>query len=126
MLEEFDFTISHRPGKAQDHVDSLSRLPLSPRVAVIHSKEKEVKEIITQLHRATHAGADATYQLLRQHYPGIGKKKWCQQVVAECQGCQFGKDYRKKHAPKGHIQTEGPWEMVSVDVVGPLPENQGK
>ena len=94
ILEEFDFTISHRPGKAQGHVDGLSRLPLPPRVAIVQSKEEEVKEIIRKLHQATHAGATATYQLLRQHYPGVGTRKWCQQVVAECQGCQFGKDYK--------------------------------
>ena len=27
-LEEYDFTVRHRPGKAQTHVDGLSRLPV--------------------------------------------------------------------------------------------------
>ena len=27
-LEEFDFPVHHRPGKAQTHVDGLSRLPV--------------------------------------------------------------------------------------------------
>ena len=27
-LEEYDFTVKHRPGKSQTHVDGLSRLPV--------------------------------------------------------------------------------------------------
>ena len=50
VLEEFDFTISHRPGKAQGHVDGLSRLPLTPQVAHVKTTEAEAKEIIRQLH----------------------------------------------------------------------------
>ena len=29
-LEEYDFTLRHRPGKVQTHVDGLSRLPVGP------------------------------------------------------------------------------------------------
>ena len=29
-LEEYDFTVHHRPGKVQTHVDGLSRLPVGP------------------------------------------------------------------------------------------------
>ena len=29
-LEEYDFTVRHRPGKIQPHVDGLSRLPVGP------------------------------------------------------------------------------------------------
>ena len=29
-LEEYDFTVKHRPGKSQTHVDGLSRLPIDP------------------------------------------------------------------------------------------------
>ena len=29
-LEEYDFTVKHRPGKSQTHVDGLSRLPVDP------------------------------------------------------------------------------------------------
>ena len=29
-LEEYDFTVKHCPGKAQTHVDGLSRLPVDP------------------------------------------------------------------------------------------------
>ena len=29
-LEEYDFTVKHRPGKVQTHIDGLSRLPVDP------------------------------------------------------------------------------------------------
>ena len=29
-LEEYDFTVRHRPGKVHSHVDGLSRLPVGP------------------------------------------------------------------------------------------------
>ena len=29
-LEEYDFTVKHRHGKSQTHVDGLSRLPVDP------------------------------------------------------------------------------------------------
>ena len=29
-LKEYDFTVRHRPGKIQTHVDGLSRLPVGP------------------------------------------------------------------------------------------------
>ena len=34
---------------------------------------------------------------------------------------QLGKDYKTQHNPKGHINSSGPWETVSIDIVGPLP-----
>ena len=42
-------------------------------------------------------------------------------MVWTCPECQLGKDYKAQHVPKGHINSPGPWETVSIDVVGPLP-----
>ena len=33
----------------------------------------------------------------------------------------MGKDYKQRHEPKGHIESSGPWEVVSIDIVIPLP-----
>ena len=30
-------------------------------------------------------------------------------------------DYKAQHGLKGHINSPGPWETVSIDIVGPLP-----
>ena len=56
-LEEFDFTVHHRPGKAQIHVDGLSRLP----VEQAPPKEEETALVIQPLadkaaaHQAVHS-----------------------------------------------------------------------
>ena len=42
-------------------------------------------------------------------------------MVRTCPECQLGKDYKARHVPKGHINSPGPWETISIDVAGPLP-----
>ena len=66
-LEEYDFTVKHRPGKSQTHVDGLSRLPVGPpppedtllQVRLLEDKE-EARKIARELHSATHLGGHAS------------------------------------------------------------------
>ena len=44
----------------------------------------------------------------------------CQSVVSSCLGCQLGSDYRPKKVPQGQIESVSPWDMLSVDVMGPF------
>ena len=60
-LEEYDFTVRHRPGKAQTHVDGLSRLPVDsapPEDTLLHVRllenEDEARKLAQELHSATH------------------------------------------------------------------------
>ena len=63
VLEEYDFTVKHRPGKAQTHVDGLSRLPVDPappedvllQIRLIENEE-EARKLAQELHSATHLG----------------------------------------------------------------------
>ena len=62
-LEEYDFTVKHRPGKAQTHVDGLSQLPVDPTppkdtLLQIHllENEDEARNLARELHSATHLG----------------------------------------------------------------------
>ena len=74
-LEEYDFTIKHRPGKAQTHVNGLSRLPLDPappedvflHIRLLESEE-EARKLMQELHSATHLGGQALWKLFRDHY----------------------------------------------------------
>ena len=63
-LEDYRFTILHRPGKLQGHVDGLSRLPLeSPTFTLegkIQVKEEEAEEVIKEVHRQGHLGEHKT------------------------------------------------------------------
>ena len=124
-LEDYRFTILHRPGKLQGHVDALSRLPTQNLAFTIEGKiqvpEEKVEAIITEVHRQGHLGEHKTWKAFnRKYYTPQGKQK-CREVVRTCPECQLGKDYKARHVPKGEISSPGPWETVSIDIVGPLP-----
>ena len=62
-LEEYDFTVKYRQGKAQTLVDGLSRLPVNPAppedtLLHIHllESENEAQKLTQELHSATHLG----------------------------------------------------------------------
>ena len=62
-LEEYDFTVRHRPGKIQTHVDGLSRLPVDPAPpedTILHievQNEEEARRLAQELHTAKHTSA---------------------------------------------------------------------
>ena len=124
-LEDYRFTILHRPGKLQGHVDALSRLPTENLLFTIEGKikvpEKKAESIIKEVHRQGHLGEHKTWKAFnRKYFTPAGKQK-CREIVRTCPECQLGKDYKVKHLPKGNINSPGPWETVSIDIVGPLP-----
>ena len=64
-LEEFDFTIHHRPGKDQGHVDGLSHLPVEDApldgeeaalLVQTLTTEEAAWQAALELHHATHVG----------------------------------------------------------------------
>ena len=124
-LEDYRFTILHRPGKLQGHVDALSRLPTENLAFTLEGKiqvpEEKAEAIITEVHRQGHLGEHKTWKAFnRKYYTPLGKQR-CREVVRTCPERQLGKDYKARHVPKGHINSPGPWETISIDIVGPLP-----
>ena len=124
-LEDYRFTILHRPGKLQGHVDALSRLPTENLVFTLEGKikvpEEKAEAVIGEVHRQGHLGENKTWKAFNRKYSTPQGKKKCREVVRTCPECQLGKDYKARHVPKGHINSPGPWETISIDVVGPLP-----
>ena len=61
-LEEYDFTVCHRPEKAQTQVDGLSWLPVGPAPpedTLLHVQvdtDEEAQRLAQELHSATHLG----------------------------------------------------------------------
>ena len=129
-LEEYDFTVRHRPGKVQTHVDGLSRLPVGPAPpedALLHiqvDSEEEARRLAQELHTATHLGGQALWKLFSDRYSHKAGRRICIEVAQSCPQCQKGSDYGHRLKTMGAIQSKGPWDTLSVDIVGPLPADR--
>ena len=124
-LEDYRFTILHRPGKLQGHVDALSRLPTENLMFTLEGKikvpEEKAERVIGEVHRQGHLGENKTWKAFNRKYSTPQGRQKCREVVKTCPECQLGKDYKAQHGLKGHINSPGTWETVSIDIVGPLP-----
>ena len=120
----------HRPGKVQTHVDGLSRLPVGPAPpedALLHIQvdtEEEVRCLAQELHSATHLGGQALWKLFSDRYSHKAGRRVCIEVAQSCPQCQLGSDYGHRLKTMGSIQSKGPWDTLSVDIVGPLPADR--
>ena len=109
----------------QGHVDELSRLPLeSPTFTLegkIQVKEEEAEEVIKGVHRQGHLGEHKTWKAFNRKFITAEGRKKCREIVRTCRECQLGKDYKQRHLPKGTIESSRPWDVVSIDIMGPFP-----
>ena len=127
-LEEYNFTVKHRPGKSQTQVDELSRLPVDPpppEDAILQIRlledEDEAGKIARELHTATHLGGHTLWKLFRDQYSHKAGRRICLETAQSCSQCQLGTDYGHRQKTTGTIQSQGPWDTLSIDIVGPLP-----
>ena len=127
-LEEYDFTVKHRPGKSQTHVDGLSRLPVDlppPKDTILQVRlledEDEARKIARELHTATHLGGHALWKPFRDRYTHKAGRHICLVTAQSCPQCQLGTDYGRRQKTTGTIQSEGHWDTLSIDIVGPFP-----
>ena len=129
-LEEYDYTVRHRPGKVQTHVDGLSRLPVGPAPSedtIFHldiQDEEEARRLAQELHSATHLGGQALWKLFSDRYSHKAGRRICIEVAQSCPQCQRGSDYGHQPKTTGTIESKGPWDTLSVDIVGPLPADR--
>ena len=113
-LEEYDFTVCHCPGKAQTHVDGLSRLPVGPAPpedTLLHVQvhtEEETRKLAQELHSATHLGGQALWKLFSDRYAYKAGRRICIEVAQSCPQCQLGSDYGHHLKTTGTIQSQSP------------------
>ena len=128
-LEEYDYTITYRPGKLQTHVDALSRLPIRSvsftEGGSIKLTQAEAFQLLTRLHNDSHLGKKKLMTLFRKRYacPKLGSLT--EKVVKSCGSCQRAKDYGAVKGSTGKISATAPWELLSLDIAGPFPTFNG-
>ena len=59
-----------------------------------------------------------------KRFLGIQEKALCREVIIECLGCQLGSDCKPRDVPKGKIESTSPWDVLSIDVMGPFVAGQ--
>ena len=76
---------------------------------------------------AGHLGVFKTYELINHYYWWPSQLKDVKAYVKGCFTCQQNKASRQKKATllNPHTPPELPWESISLDIIGPLPESNG-
>ena len=106
-------------------MDALSRLPqanvnlLGANRMTLGTPE-ETKEVPRQLHAGGHLGLKKTLRLFRRRFVGVQEKSLCREVISECLGSQLGSDYKPRDVLKGKIESTSPWNVLSMDIMGPF------
>ena len=83
--------------------------------------EDEARNLARELHSVTHLGGQALWKLFRDRYDYKVGRRICLEVAQICPQCQLGSDYGHRQKTTGAIQSQGPWDTLSIDIVGPLP-----
>ena len=111
-------------------MDGLSRLPVGPAPpedALLHlqvENEEEARRLAQELHTATHLGGQALWKLFSDRYSHKAGRRICIEAAQSCPQCQRGSDYGHRQKTTGTIESKGPWDTLSVDIVGPLPADR--
>ena len=69
-------------------------------------------------------GITKTVAKISERFYWIGIKKDVVKWIGECDRCQRSEKIKTVAPVLKPIKTEGPWQMVGVDLIGPLTESQ--
>ena len=104
--------------------------PAPPEDVLLHlcllETEDETRKLKRELHFATHLGGQALWKLFRDRYDYKAGHRICLEVAQSCPQCQLSSDYGHRQKTTGAIQSQGPWDTLSIDIVVPLPADHRK
>ena len=80
-------------------------------------------EVISSAHAGSHAGQDAVKRRVRAHFWFPGLDNAVQSCLATCHECQIHTRSPFKVPLTSTPIPEHPWDSVSLDLFGPLPDN---
>ena len=124
-LEECDFTVKHGQGKPKPMSMASAGCLLPSEDVLLHLRllenEDEAQKLVKELHSATHLGGQVLWKLFRDRYDYKAGRRICLEVSQSCPQCQLGSDYGHRQKTTGAILSQGPWDTLSIDIVGPLP-----
>ena len=101
--------------------------PAPPEDALLHiqvTSEEETRKLAQELHSATHLGGQALWKLFSDLYSHKARRNLCIEVAQSCPQCQLGSDYGHRLKTTGSIQSRGPWDTLSADIVAPIPADR--
>ena len=74
-----------------------------------------------------HPGKNGTLELVSHYYWWLCMTDFIEKYVEGCDRCQcYCKDLHPKAQIHPHDVPEGPWHLIGVDLIGPLPMSRGK
>ena len=110
-----------------DHGDGI--ITYKKRIYIPYDKKLR-QDIICEHHDsivAGHPGRYKTQELITRDYWWPRIQGTIRRYIDECEPCQRTRNHREKpHNPlHPHAIPSKPWEHISIDLIGPLPESQG-
>ena len=96
----------------------------------VPNNKKIKKEILKENHDSVdvgHLGQQRMLELLKRNYWWPGLKEDIKRYVQGCFKCQQNKVQHQKKAGELHPLKipQGPWQEISIDIIGPLPKSNG-
>ena len=83
--------------------------------------EDDARKLARELHSATLLGRQALWKLFCDRYNHKAGRHICLEVAQSCPQCRLRSDYGHCQKTTGTIQSQGPWDTLSINIVGPLP-----
>ena len=96
----------------------------------VPNNKKVKEEILRENHDSVdvgHPGQQRMLELLKRNYWWLGLKEDVKRYVQGCFKCQQNKVLHQRKASELHPLEipQGPWQEISIDIIGPLPTSNG-